>query len=237
MADIFISYRRGDWAAARLLHEALHPHFDVFLDVERKSIQLGRHFPDALASALAECKILLSVIGPEWRQPSNVKRLHDPKDWVRYEIETALGRQDRTRVLPLLMGTTMPDSTDLPPEISPLAAVVMYLLELGGVGRLSAAVLVFVLGGVVVEFWWPALALCVACWAYCKRRSSWRLGAVIAAAGSLWLVNRNLWALAAVPLMLVAPALDVPIPRLRHLFYAYYPIHLLALWAARRCLS
>jgi TraX protein len=118
-----------------------------------------------------------------------------------------------------------------------LAVVVMYLLEVGGVGRITGALLVFLIGGAVVEFWWPALALCVACWAYCKRSSGWRLAAMIAAAGSLWLVNRNLWALAAVPLMLLAPALDVPIPRLRYLFYAYYPGHLLALWVARRYLS
>jgi len=39
-----------------------------------------------------------------------------------------------------------------------LAAVVMYLLEVGSVGRVAGAVLVFLVGGVFVEFWWPALA-------------------------------------------------------------------------------
>ena len=118
-----------------------------------------------------------------------------------------------------------------------LAAVVMYLVEVGGVARVTGAVLVFLVGGAFVEFWWPALASCVACWAYCKRSSGWRLAAIVAATASLWFINRNLWALAAVPLMLLAPEIDVAIPHLRYVFYAYYPAHLAALWAARMCLS
>ena len=118
-----------------------------------------------------------------------------------------------------------------------LAAVIMYLVEVGGVGRVTAAGLVFLVGGAFVEFWWPAPAFCLACWAYCKRASAWRMAAMIAAAASLWLINRNFWALAAVPLLLLASVIDVPIPRLQHVFYAYYPAHLTVLWAARRLLS
>jgi TraX protein len=118
-----------------------------------------------------------------------------------------------------------------------LAAVVMYLVEVGGMARVTGALLVFLVGGAFVEFWWPSLALCLAWWAYCKRSSGWRLAAIIAAAASLWLINRNLWAVAAVPLVLLAPAIDVAIPRLRYVFYAYYPAHLATLWAARKCLS
>lgn len=40
----------------------------------------------------------------------------------------------------------------------------------------------------------------------------------------------NLWALAAIPLMLAAPLVDVKVPRLRHVFYAFYPLHLAVLW-------
>lgn len=53
------------------------------------------------------------------------------------------------------------------------------------------------------------------------------------ALASLWFINRNLWALAAVPLLLVASRLDLPMPRLRWAFYAYYPLHLAALWLIR----
>jgi hypothetical protein len=40
--------------------------------------------------------------------------------------------------------------------------------------------------------------------------------------------------LASVPLLfLVASRLDLPMPRLRWAFYAYYPLHLAALWLIR----
>ncbi len=40
-------------------------------------------------------------------------------------------------------------------------------------------------------------------------------------------------ALAALPLVLAASRVDLPMPRLRWAFYAYYPLHLAALWAIR----
>ena len=88
-------------------------------------------------------------------------------------------------------------------------------------------------GGSSVEYWWPAAILGLAVWSYCKR-PTWS-AAVIAllALASLWFINRNLWALAAVPLLLVASRLDLPMPRLRWAFYAYYPLHLAALWLIR----
>lgn len=51
------------------------------------------------------------------------------------------------------------------------------------------------------------------------------------ALAALFVVNKNLWALAAVPLMLAAPLVDLNMPRLRHVFYAFYPAHLAALLA------
>ncbi|MCW2314150.1 TraX family protein [Rhodoferax antarcticus] len=43
----------------------------------------------------------------------------------------------------------------------------------------------------------------------------------------------NLWALAAVPVVLAASLLDLRVPRLRWVFYGYYPLHLFALWLIR----
>ncbi len=109
----------------------------------------------------------------------------------------------------------------------------LYLVERGGAGNLIAAGLVLLVGGSSVEYWWPAAILGLAVWSYCKR-PTWS-AAVIAllALASLWFINRNLWALAAVPLLLVASRLDLPMPRLRWAFYAYYPLHLAALWLIR----
>jgi hypothetical protein len=50
---------------------------------------------------------------------------------------------------------------------------------------------------------------------------------------SLWFVNGNLWALAAVPIFLLSTRIDLRMPRLRWAFYGYYPIHLSVLWLIR----
>ncbi|WP_269800302.1 MULTISPECIES: TraX family protein [Microbacterium] len=70
-------------------------------------------------------------------------------------------------------------------------------------------------------------------WSYCKR-PTWTAAAVaLLALAALWFINRNLWALAVLPLLLVASRIDLSMPRLRWAFYAYYPLHLAALWLIR----
>jgi hypothetical protein len=46
------------------------------------------------------------------------------------------------------------------------------------------------------------------------------------ATASLALINGNFAALAALPLIWGASRVDLPIPRLRWVFYAFYPAHL-----------
>lgn len=111
---------------------------------------------------------------------------------------------------------------------------VMYLVERGGALRFGLAGLLFVVGGAFVEFWWPAIVIGLAAWRYVKR-PSW--SAVIVwtlATASLYVVNRNMWALASLPLIFLAMQFDMRMPRLRHVFYAYYPLHLLVIWLIQR---
>jgi hypothetical protein len=103
---------------------------------------------------------------------------------------------------------------------------VVELVERGGVWRDAAAVMLVVVGGALVEFWWFGLATCLAAWAYCRRPDAVRLALWIGATASLAIVNRNFAALAAIALLLCAPKVDLPIARSRWLFYAAYPIHL-----------
>jgi hypothetical protein len=42
----------------------------------------------------------------------------------------------------------------------------------------------------------------------------------------LWVVNLNYWACAALPIIFLASTIKIEVPRLRFVFYAYYPIHL-----------
>lgn len=115
-----------------------------------------------------------------------------------------------------------------------IAVGVMYLTEKGGKVSMALAVLLFVVGGGFVEFWWPALALCLAAWRYCKAPSWSALLVWIVATAALYVINRNLWALAAFPIVFLAPQVRLKLPRLQSVFYAFYPIHLAALWALTR---
>ncbi len=110
------------------------------------------------------------------------------------------------------------------------AAATMFLLERG---RRGLAVTVFVVGGAVVEFWWPAVGFCVAVWMY-VRAPSW--GAAVMAllcCAALAVVNGNHWALAAVPLLVMASQVDVGVPRVQWAFYGFYPVHLYLLWIVK----
>src|SRR4051795_8809425 len=106
-ARIFISYRREDTEyPAGWLYDRLSDHFprgEVFKDVD--SIEPGEDFVDVLTEAVASCDALLVLIGQHWLSvtgPSGGRRLDEPGDFVRLEVEAALQRG--VRVVPVLVG-------------------------------------------------------------------------------------------------------------------------------------
>ncbi|MDM0049765.1 TraX family protein [Variovorax sp. J22R115] len=112
------------------------------------------------------------------------------------------------------------------------ATCIVWLIERGGAVRRAWAVLVFVAAGAVVEFWWFGLLSCLGAWAFCRKPSGLRLAAWTAALSTLWIVNRSFAALACLPLVWTACRVEIPVPRHRWAFYAFYPAHLsaIALW-------
>jgi hypothetical protein len=98
-----------------------------------------------------------------------------------------------------------------------------YLVEKGLV---NSAFLVFLVGGSLCEFLWPALSFGIAIWSYCKRPSWAAIILASLACEILGFINLNMWAMAALPVIFVANFIDLRIPRLRLLFYIYYPMHL-----------
>ena len=115
-----------------------------------------------------------------------------------------------------------------------VATLCAWLLDLGGRWRVALAITVFVVGGSSVEFWWPGVAVCLCAWSYCRRPSWWMLALWVGSVIALHAVNRNFWALAALPLIFAAGHVDVTVPRARYLFYAYYPSHLAIVWLLDR---
>jgi hypothetical protein len=115
---IFISYRREETAyAAGWLFDRLAEHFghkQVFKDVD--SIELGDDFVEMITRAVGSCDVLLALIGDQWLTITDVhgrRRLDDPDDFVRLEIEAALTRN--VRIIPILVdGANMPRADELP---------------------------------------------------------------------------------------------------------------------------
>jgi hypothetical protein len=121
---IFISYRREETAyPAGWLYDRLADRFgagQVFKDVD--SIRLGDDFVEVITRAVGSCDVLLALIGDQWLTANDERgrrRLDDPDDFVRLEIEAALTRQ--VRVIPILIdGARMPHAEDLPDSLAKL---------------------------------------------------------------------------------------------------------------------
>jgi hypothetical protein len=118
---IFISYRRDDSIgyAGRLQGDLSRRYSDehVFRDIE---IPPGADFGEYITSLVDKCNIVLAVIGPRWldaRDREGQRRLDDPQDWVRLEIERALAR-DGVEVIPVLVdGAKLPPREELPESL------------------------------------------------------------------------------------------------------------------------
>jgi acyl carrier protein len=121
---IFISYRRADSAdVSGRIYDRLAGEFGdaaVFKDVD--DIPFGVDFKAYLGDMVRKCDIQLAVIGPQWldvQDDRGKRRLDNPSDFVRIEIEAALERG--IPVVPLLVrGATMPKAEELPSSLADL---------------------------------------------------------------------------------------------------------------------
>jgi hypothetical protein len=121
---VFISYRRADSIdICGRIYDRLVRDFgerNVFKDVD--NIPFGVDFVEYLDNQVKECTVLLGVIGPKWMDVTDDggrRRIDDPNDFVRIEIESALKRN--ILVVPLLVGgAVMPYAGDLPESLQPL---------------------------------------------------------------------------------------------------------------------
>jgi hypothetical protein len=120
---IFISYRREETAyPAGWLYDRLRVRYagQVFKDVD--NIEPGDDFVAAITRAVAACDVLLALIGDRWLTITGAdgsRRIDDPEDFVRVEIQAALTRN--VRVIPILIdGVEMPRAEDLPSSLAML---------------------------------------------------------------------------------------------------------------------
>jgi eukaryotic-like serine/threonine-protein kinase len=125
LSGIFISYRRSDNPdATGRIYDRLVSEFgkaQVFKDVD--SIPLGQDFRGHLNTIVSECGVMLAIIGPRWTDASNKagqRRLEDPDDFVRIELEAALARD--IPVVPVLVAhAPIPLASELPGSLASMA--------------------------------------------------------------------------------------------------------------------
>jgi hypothetical protein len=121
---VFISYRREETAGqAGRLYKRLSDRFGedrVFRDID--SIASGVDFTNRIIEDLSVCNVLLALVGRHWSvitDSKGTRRLDNPGDYVRVEIEIALQRD--IPVIPVLVdGAALPQADDLPPSLRPL---------------------------------------------------------------------------------------------------------------------
>ena len=121
---IFINYRHSDEPGfVQALYSYLEQAFRserLFRDVD--NIEPGLDFVRVLEEQVAECDLMISVIGKDWldaRAETGVRLLDDPDDFVRIEIKSAL--KQGKRVIPVLVGAArLPRSDELPETMKPL---------------------------------------------------------------------------------------------------------------------
>ncbi|MEX2210524.1 MAG: toll/interleukin-1 receptor domain-containing protein [Gaiellaceae bacterium] len=114
---VFLSYRRADTQpSAILLYKELAARFGhdtVCMDIY--SIPGSDNWLEYIERTLGKSALVLAVIGPNWLTATDEKgrRLEDPLDVLRQELELALKRD--VRLIPLLVqGATMPRTSELP---------------------------------------------------------------------------------------------------------------------------
>jgi len=149
---IFISYRREDSRgyAGRLQGDLSRRYSEehVFRDVE---IPPGADFGEYITGLVDKCNVVLAIIGPNWldaRDREGERRLDNPRDWVRLEIERALAREN-VDVIPVLVdGAKLPPSEEMPVALMPLRRLNAFELsdrrwdyDVGELGRYLDAVL------------------------------------------------------------------------------------------------
>jgi tetratricopeptide (TPR) repeat protein len=122
MSEVFISYRHVDsstWCQRLSAHLALRFGDDkIFRDLD--DLKPGIRWRPAIDAALRGARVVLILIGPRWLTSTQRRRLADPDDVLRQEVELSL-RGARRKVVPVLVGgARMPRREALPLRLRPL---------------------------------------------------------------------------------------------------------------------
>ena len=100
----------------------------------------GADFVQAIEDSLESCTAFIAIVDPDWSGAATEdgrRRLDNPQDYVRLEVELALGR--RTLVIPVLVaGAMMPYPDTLPDGLQSLTRRNAVLCPMSGGGPTSS---------------------------------------------------------------------------------------------------
>lgn len=122
MTSVFINYRRRDEAyAAALLDEKLSRTIgpEAIFRASR-SIRAGQDYEAAILAAIAECQVMLVIVGQNWPGRAGFTTTDPREDWVQREITEAF-EQDLHVVPILLSGVDRIVEDDIPETVSKIA--------------------------------------------------------------------------------------------------------------------
>lgn len=130
---IFISYRKKDLAAlsvAARLYESLVEAFgddNIFMDIQK--IPLGQDFRRIIAEEVARANVMFAIIGPTWAKSLKARR-HDPDDYLRLELESAIDLS--VPIVPIFLGDlAMPNPDRMPESVSSVAYNHGFRIDVG----------------------------------------------------------------------------------------------------------
>ena len=97
------------------------------------SIEPGVDFAEVIRAAVNSCAVLVALIGRQWAtlaDKEGQRRLDNPDDFVRFEVQAAL--EGDVRVIPVLVDDASPlRQQELPPELQKLARLQVLELSSG----------------------------------------------------------------------------------------------------------
>jgi len=121
---VFVNYRRAD---EKIFVEHLRTHFmnrygreNVFMDFD--SIPYFTEFDAFIKQKVRECDVVAMIVGNHWLELMQEKAAKGDSDYVRMELEEALGHGKV--IAPIcILGAEMPDKRDLPETLYPIAGI------------------------------------------------------------------------------------------------------------------
>jgi hypothetical protein len=107
-----------------------------------------------------------------------------------------------------------------------LASIILYINTWTIKYKAIIQILLFVIGGMFVEFYWAGLLIVIFSYYFAKKPTWQNLLPIIFSLVLLIDLNGNFYAFLFIPIIYLSQFVDIKIIRIKHIFYYLYPLHL-----------